>query len=399
MKKNVIKAVCGITIGVMVLSVTVPSFATNLQEAEQKQKEIEEDLADSKGILDNLNSLKSDADAYVTAMDEKLGQIEQSIVSLQQQQADKQKEIDETKAQLEQQEADINEQYVSMKKRIQFMFENGNTFYMEMMFGTDDISDLLNKAEYISQLEEYDRNMLNKMKDTQEQIKANEEKLESEQHELDKLVKQTEDEQASVETLIAAKQAEIESFNTQIQDTQAQIDQKEKELKEEQELIEQMKEIERQRAAAAAAAAAAAQGSVSTSFVPTASGYIWPVSSHTISSEFGYRTDPINGTTSYHSGLDIAASSGTPIAAIADGQVAWSYYSSSAGNWIGIDHGNGVYSVYMHCSLSAVSAGDVVSQGQTIGYVGSTGRSTGPHLHLSIRLNGEYVDPHQYVGY
>ena len=173
----------------------------------------------------------------------------------------------------------------------------------------------------------------------------------------------------------------------------------EKELKEEQELIEQMKEIERQRAAAAAAAAAAAQGSVSTSFVPTASGYIWPVSSHTISSEFGYRTDPINGTTSYHSGLDIAASSGTPIAAIADGQVAWSYYSSSAGNWIGIDHGNGVYSVYMHCSLSAVSAGDVVSQGQTIGYVGSTGRSTGPHLHLSIRLNGEYVDPHQYVGY
>lgn len=396
MRKNVIKAVCGITLGVMALSVTVPSFATSIQEAEQKQKELEEDLADSKGILDNLNTLKSDADAYVTAMDEKLGQIEQSIIELQQQQADKQLEIDATKEQLSQQEAEINAQYEAMKKRIQFMFENGNTFYIEMMFGTDNISDMLNKAEYISRLEEYDRNMLNKMKETQQQIQANQEKLEIEQHELDKLANQTREEQATVETLIAAKQSEIENYNAQIKDTQEQIEQKQKELEEEQELIEQMKEIERQRAAAAAAAAAANKTST---FVPTANGYIWPVSSHTISSPYGYRTDPIDGSTSYHSGVDIAAPSGTPISAVADGQVAWSYYSSSAGNWIGIDHGNGVYSVYMHCSLSVVSAGDVVTQGQVIGYVGSTGRSTGPHLHLSIRLNGEYVDPHQYVGY
>lgn len=397
MKKNIIKAVCGIAVGAMVMSVTVPSFATSLQEAEKKQKEIEENLADSQSILDNLNSLKSDADAYVTAMDEKLSQIEQSIVDLQQQQETKQREIDETKAKLAEQEADIEEQYNSMKKRIQFMFENGNTFYIEIMFGTEDISDLLNKAEYISMLEEYDRNMLNKMKETQEQIEESKKQLENEQSELNKLVKQTEEEQKSVEELIAAKQAEIESYNTQIQDTQAQIEQQQKELEEEQQLIEEMKEIERQRAAAAAASAA--QGSTTTSFVSTGSGFIWPVSSHTISSEYGYRTDPINGTTSYHSGVDIAASSGTPISAVADGEVAWSYYSSSAGNWIGIDHGDGVYSVYMHCSLSIVSPGDIVSQGDVIGYVGSTGRSTGPHLHLSIRLNGEYVDPHQYVGY
>ena len=76
----------------------------------------------------------------------------------------------------------------------------------------------------------------------------------------------------------------------------------------------------------------------------------------------------------------------------------WSYYSSSAGNWIGIDHGGDVYSVYMHCSASYVKEGDVVKQGDVIGLVGSTGRSTGPHLHLSIRVGGQYVDPHGYVG-
>ena len=83
--------------------------------------------------------------------------------------------------------------------------------------------------------------------------------------------------------------------------------------------------------------------------------------------------------------------------AVSGGQVAWSSLSSSAGNWIGIDHGNGIYSVYMHMSSRLVKEGDYVTAGQTIGLVGSTGRSTTPHLHLSIRLNGSYVDPLDYV--
>ncbi|MBD5135533.1 MAG: peptidoglycan DD-metalloendopeptidase family protein [Lachnospiraceae bacterium] len=283
-----------------------------------------------------------------------------------------------------------------MKKRIQFMFENGNAYYMEMLFGTDDISDLLNKAEYISELESYDRNMLKKMEETQAQIEASKHALQTEQGELQQLVSRTEAEQASVEVLIADKQSEIESYESQISDTEARIAQQQKELQEEQELIAQMKEIERQRAEAARKAAEA--GKRSSGVVYSGEGFIWPVSSYTITSEFGYRTDPINGTTSYHSGIDIAASMGSEIHAVADGEVAWSYYSTTAGNWIGIDHGNDIYSVYMHCSVSNVSAGDKVSQGDVIGLVGSTGRSTGPHLHLSIRYNGEYVNPHDYVG-
>ena len=388
------KVLCCVTMISLALTVTAPIFATSLQEANQKKQELEKSLEDSKTILEGLNTLKSNTDEYIAALDEKLQAIEEDIMSLEAQEAAKQTEIDETQGKLKEQEELIESQYESMKKRIQFMFENGNTFYLEMMFGTESISDMLNKAEYINELEEYDRDMLRRMEETQNAIEETKNTLLTQQADLQLLQQQKETEESTVEDLIADKQKELDSYQQQIQDTQAKIEENEKELKQEQELIEQMKLIEAQRAAAAAA------GSVSTSFVYTGQQFIWPLEeSHRITSEFGYRTDPIDGSTSYHSGLDIGAPSGTEIHAVADGQVAWSYYSTTAGNWIGIDHGNNVYSVYMHCSLAAVEPGAYVKQGDVIGYVGSTGRSTGPHLHLSIRVNGEYVDPHMYVGY
>lgn len=388
------KVLCGVTMISLALTVTAPIFATSLQEANQKKQELEKSLEDSKTILEGLSTLKSNTDEYIAALDEKLQAIEEDIMSLEAQEAAKQTEIDETQGKLKEQEELIESQYESMKKRIQFMFENGNTFYLEMMFGTESISDMLNKAEYINELEEYDRDMLRRMEETQNAIEETKNTLLTQQADLQLLQQQKETEESTVEDLIADKQKELDSYQQQIQDTQAKIEENEKELKQEQELIEQMKLIEAQRAAAAAA------GSVSTSFVYTGQQFIWPLEeSHRITSEFGYRTDPIDGSTSYHSGLDIGAPSGTEIHAVADGQVAWSYYSTTAGNWIGIDHGNNVYSVYMHCSLAAVEPGAYVKQGDVIGYVGSTGRSTGPHLHLSIRVNGEYVDPHMYVGY
>lgn len=397
MKKNIIRMICGVSIVALALHSSMPIFATSIKEAEEKKQEIEKNITDSQSILDNLETLKSDADAYVVAADEQLEAITAEIVSLQSKQAEKQTQIEETQAKLKKQEEDIEVQYAAMKKRIQFMFENGNTFYLEMMFGTDSISDMLNKAEYITELEEYDREMLNKMEETQKSIEETKATLLSEQAELKELELEQQKQQETVEALIADKEEEIAIYQQQIADTQTQLEEQQKQLAEEEALIEQMKAIEAQRAAAAAAAAAA-QGSVATSFVSTGQVFIWPCDATYITSEFGGRTDPITGETAYHSGLDIGASYGSDIYAVADGEVAWSYYSASAGNWIGIDHGNNVYSVYMHCSLSIVSPGEIVKQGQVIGYVGSTGRSTGPHLHLSIRVNGEYVDPHMYVG-
>ena len=114
-------------------------------------------------------------------------------------------------------------------------------------------------------------------------------------------------------------------------------------------------------------------------------------------SEFGGREAPLEGASTSHKGVDIGAATGTPIKAAASGTVVISTYSASAGNYIMINHGGGVYTVYMHMGSLGASVGDEVSQGDTIGTCGSTGNSTGPHLHFGIRINGSYVDPLGYV--
>ena len=126
--------------------------------------------------------------------------------------------------------------------------------------------------------------------------------------------------------------------------------------------------------------------------------FIWPCpSSRRITSAFGDRESPTEGASSNHKGVDIGAASGSDILAAAEGEVVISTYSYSAGNYIMIDHGGGVSTVYMHCSQLLADVGDSVSQGQVIAKVGSTGYSTGPHLHFGIRSGGSYVDPLNYV--
>ena len=117
-----------------------------------------------------------------------------------------------------------------------------------------------------------------------------------------------------------------------------------------------------------------------------------------VTSEYGWREHPIFKTQKFHSGIDFGAPSGQPIKAAYRGEVVIAEYSSSAGNYIMLNHGNGLATVYMHCSKLNVSVGQIVEKGDIIGLVGSTGNSTGPHLHFSVRQNGEYVDPGPYIG-
>ena len=124
----------------------------------------------------------------------------------------------------------------------------------------------------------------------------------------------------------------------------------------------------------------------------------WPCPGYTsVSSGYGYRSDPFSGSSSFHNGIDIPAPAGTPVVAASSGTVEWANLNPTAGNWIGINHGNGVYTIYMHMSALLVSPGTQVSAGQTIGLVGTTGSSTGNHLHFTVRVNGAYQNPYDYL--
>ena len=231
--------------------------------------------------------------------------------------------------------------------------------------------------------------LMEKLKETQAQIEAQKEDLEQEKTEQEEMLDEVETQKSAVNSAIDAKTQEIASYQSQIQTASGEQSEYEKQLAEQEKLLEQ---IENQIAAAAAAAASADDGDGG------ASGFLWPCpASHRITSSFGPRTAPVAGASTYHKGIDIGASSGSAIVASAGGRVTTATYSSSAGNYVVVSHGNGISTVYMHASALYVSVGDVVSQGDTIAAVGSTGYSTGPHLHFGVIVNGSYVNPLNYV--
>ena len=189
------------------------------------------------------------------------------------------------------------------------------------------------------------------------------------------------------------KETELAGITSEISDAQSEAKAYEAEIQAQEEIIAEIKRIEAEKAAAAAAA-----GKVTEENPYTGEVFTWPCPSSTrVTSDYGPRSSPTGGASSNHKGIDIGAAGGATIVAAAAGVVKSANYSSAAGNYVMIDHGGGLYTVYMHCSSLAVSVGQSVTAGQTIAYVGSTGISTGNHLHFGVSLNGSYVSPWSYL--
>lgn len=201
-----------------------------------------------------------------------------------------------------------------------------------------------------------------------------------------------ETEQESLENLISQKQAEIAAYEEDIKN-------REQVLKEyEAEIAAQNSEIKELENAAKALQKQLEETNNANKRKYDGGMFTWPAPSYTrISDEYGNRMHPILKVQQFHNGLDMAAPGGSPILAAYNGTVVAAAYSSSMGNYIMIDHGDNLFTIYMHASALYVSNGAEVTKGQKIAAVGSTGRSTGNHLHFSVRLNGSYVSPWNYL--
>lgn len=345
---------------------------------------------------DELEEQKQAAESEKAALAEKLESIISEMEDTQEKLTAKEEEVEAVENELVQARIDANNQYESMKVRIKFMYEGGNTQLMEMLFASEDMGDFLNKAEYVSKISEYDRNELTKYQNTVKMVEEKEAQVQAEYEELSQLQEQLVDQQAEVQAL-------IDSNAAQIADIQSQIDANAETLEELKEKAAEAERIRQEQLAAAQAAAQAAANSGGSSYTNPSSG--------NVVSGSGYFTHPCPGYTyqsSYfgeirefevggHKGHDYAAPTGTPTYAAAAGTVIIAGYSPSAGNWVVINHGNGLTTKYMHHSSICVSQGQYVEKGQQIGYVGSTGQSTGPHLHFQVEENGVAVNPDKYL--
>lgn len=397
MKKRKITTVA-LALGCCMLAV-FPAFATksSLDTAKQKKTAIEQEKKRAEATLKNLEALKGDAVRYVAELDVTLEALGEELSKLSDDIETKEAEIEETKSELAEAEIAAEEQYASMKLRIKYMYEKGDSSYVDLLLEARSLSELMNKAEYISKISEYDREKLDEYEATREQIAQAKMVLETEHEELLGLQEQTEAKQSSVEELMAAKQAEIKSVESKISAAENEVSEYAKDLKAQEDSIKAI-EAELKRKEEEAKKKAETSG---TTYKTQSIGnikFIWPCpASSRITSKFGSRTSPTAGASSNHKGIDIGAPTGSDIVAAAAGEVVISTYSYSAGNYVMINHGGGVYTVYMHASKLLCKVGETVKQGQVIAKVGSTGYSTGPHLHFGVRLNGTYVNPSQYV--
>ncbi len=395
------KAVCLLLSAALIFTYSEPAQAVTNESIREKEAEIEaakkevsslkSSLTDVEALKKELEQSKSDLTTYVTELDHKLSGIQEKIQQYNTLITEKEEQIEETTTELNEAIRRQEEQYEAMKKRIQFMYERGDTFYLELLFSSTSFSDMINKADYIEALSEYDQRKLEEYVETKEMVQLCKEKLEAEKEVLDEAKLAVEAEEANISELIGQKEAQIVSVSSDISNKEAAIKEYEDMIAQENAEIAALEKAVAEEKARLEAENAQARTYNGGMFAMPCPGF------KRISDEYGNRIHPILGTQQFHNGVDLAAPSGTPIYAAYDGDVVAATYSGSMGNYIMIDHGSGLYTIYMHCSALYVSKGQSVTKGQNIAAVGSTGRSTGPHLHFSVRLNGSYVSPWNYI--
>lgn len=361
--------------------------------AEEEKKALEDKLAELEAKKANLEKDKKELSEYVKELDSQLAELEQQIEELNDSIVTKEEEIAQTELELQEAIATEEAQYEAMKLRIQFMYEQGESNYFAMLLSAEDFSDMLNKADYIEQLSAYDRQKLDEYVATTAFVRLCKAELEAQKSLLDKTKEAVVIQQNDVEEIMEKKQDEITRYESDIATQEAAIQEYEEDLEYQNEVISQLE---------AEVLEAKKEILLENGIVISYEGgkLTWPCPSYTrISSPFGWRIHPTLGVNKFHNGVDMAAPTGSDILAAYSGEVVAATYNSSMGNYVMMNHGNGFYTIYMHASKLCVSPGDIIVEGEKIAEVGSTGRSTGPHLHFGIRKDGAYVNPMDYLDY
>lgn len=405
--------IAGILAGVMILSLLLSLLPANVSAASssQIQQQINQMQQEQKDLEKELNSLKAqqkenladikDMVAQKSVIEQQAGVLHEQVELINEQIAafslliaDKQLEVDAAEKRL----SDLNKKH---KERIRAMEENGNVSYWSVLFQANSFSDFLDRLNIIEEIAASDRRRLAEMREVAEEIAAAQEELHAEKAELE-----------STKNALGAKQAELKVKEDEAtgllqqllakgDEYQALLDKQEEDLLELELSIGQAKvDLEDAKYKEYLAyMATMPTGGGKISYDKDGIAWVVPCSYKRVSSPFGWRKHPVHGDRRFHAGVDFATGCPNKIYASRSGVVTISQYSSSAGWYVTIDHLDGYQSTYMHmCKRPDVKVGEIVAAGQVIGCIGTTGTSTGNHLHFGIYKNGNPVNPMEYVG-
>lgn len=336
-----------------------------------EQSELNSELSKGKKVESDLNKEIKALEGNIATLNLEISELGASINLTQER-------INNAMVQLDQVEADIAEQQKSLGDRLAAMYMNGNVGFIDVLLGSNSISDLMTNIDRVQMVYEQDKQMLEDLKVQQQVIQAQRDYLDELRADL----------QASQDTE-KEKKALLDADKAEVADKKAAVAQDNKALEE---------QLDTLNAEANALVAEILKLQGNGEFI--GGDFTWPAPGVSrVTSEFGNRFHPIFKKNKLHTGLDIGAPTNTTIVASNAGTVIKAGWNNSYGYMVMIDHGGGIVTLYAHNSSLLVKAGDVVAKGQAISKSGSTGNSTGPHLHFEVRVNGQYVNPRDYVTY
>lgn len=415
-RKRWVSVMAGVMAAIMLLSLILSLIPTKVGAAssseirnqisalKEEKKEIDAQL---KAVKSQLSANDDEIAGIVTrkdAIDQEIQLLHQQVDNINYQVAsyalliaDKQDELDDAKSRLD----DLNKKN---KERLRAMEEEGELSYWSVIFKSNSFSDLLDRISMVQEINAADQRRLKEISKVAQQVAAVQAELVREKTELESIKEELDaaeitlgEKRAEADRLLLELIAKGEEFEALIDESEElqsdlmkQIAQKEKDLK--------AAEYKEWLATYVPTTKPSGTDTTPSTQAPSSSGWVKPLKSYTITSPFGMRIHPISKVWKMHEGVDMSAPQGTPIYAAKSGKVTTtSYQAGGAGYYVSINHGDGFSSIYMHMTHYIVKPGNYVNAGQVIGYVGSTGGSTGPHLHFGISYNGTYVNPMNYI--
>ena len=423
-RKRLVSVLSGIMAAVMLLTLLMSVLPTRanaassseirkqINQLKKEKQELQDKIADVQEQYEENENEMADIVATKNVIDQEIQILSEQITNMNDQLsaynlliADKQDELDNA----EDLYAQLNEEN---KVRVRTMEEEGQLSYWEVLFKANSFSDLLDRLNMVEEISAADNRRLQQLSDAADAVEVAQEDLQSEKAEMEVTKKELDDAQEEMNVKrqeaddllqeLLSKADDLEALEAEFQaldeEFLKEIATKEQEYSaaKQAEWLAYMATYVPPTTAGAGTPADANTGGGSGG-TATGGGWVRPCSYTSITSPFGYRQSPTTGASTYHQGVDLDTGTGWPVVAAKAGVVTIAGYGSAAGNYVKIDHGDGISSIYMHLSSYCVRAGQIVSAGQQIGATGATGVATGDHLHFGISVNGVYVNPCNYV--
>ena len=356
-----------------------PDYEAQIEGLENQVTNLENAITSSEAQIGVVEGILSETLEEIEQLSTKIEQKRNEISNLEIQELSLMKWIEEEEAKLEETTKRYEQEKALLEKRLIVMYEMGNINTLDVLLNSKSISDFLSRYYLLGEIGQADQRLVSNVKKDKNQTESITNSLVQKKDELEKDKDEKEKYEISLNNMEILKNSKITSLN-------------EEEIK----LYNDIEEYRQEIAAIESEIKEIALKNLGKKYI--GGNFIWPAPGYpTITSPFGMRTHPITGIYKLHTGMDIGAPFGANFVASNDGVVVKAEYNSAYGNMVMIDHGGGVMTLYAHGSSIEVKEGDIVRQGQTVLKVGSTGYSTGPHAHFEIRVNGEYLNPADYV--